>query len=123
MSYDHCRYARELNENTDILKYVINPSRYEHPKKCRPEVGIVGGANVSQVKGNIVDTESELFGITRNLSKCAVSQVKPLAQQPIILNDKTKPIDTTKVHLRSCQLIDYHPTPLPKPQKYNRCLR
>lgn len=122
LTYDTCRYSRELNENTDILKYIINPQRYEHPKKCRPEVGTIAGANVSQVKGNLVDMESELFGITRNLSKCAVSQVKPLAQQPIILNDKTKPIDTSKLHLRPCQLVNYQRVPMPTPQKYNRCL-
>lgn len=121
LAYDHCRYSRELNENTNILKYIINPQRYEHPDKCRPELGIVGGANISQVKGNVVDMESELFGITRNLSKCAVSQVKPLEQSPIILNDKTKPIDTTKKHLRSCQLFRYPEVPLPAPQLYNRC--
>ena len=113
LSYDHCKYSRELHENTDVLKYIINPVRYEHPEKCRPELGTLAGANVSQIKGNIVDLESELFGITRNLSKCSSAQVKPLSQQPIILNDKTKPIDTTKLHLRSCQVIGYDPVPLP----------
>ena len=121
LAYDHCRYSRELNENTNILKYIINPVRFEHPDKCRPELGIVAGPNVSQVKGNVIDLESELLGITRNLSKCAVSQVKPLAQSPIILNDKTKPIDTTKKHLRSCNLFTYPAVPMPTPQQYNRC--
>lgn len=123
LSYDHCRYSRELNENTNVLQYIINPLRFEHPNKCRPELGIVGGANVSLVKGNVIDMESELFGITRNLSKCAISQVKPLEQSPIILNDKTKPIDTRKLHLRKCQLFGYNEVPLPKPQNYNSCKR
>lgn len=113
LSYDPCKYSRELNENTNILKYIIHPSRFEHPDKCRSELGTVAGANVSQIKGNIVDLESELFGITRHLSKCSMSQVKPLSQSPIILNDKTKPIDTTKKHLRSCQLVRYNSVPLP----------
>lgn len=121
LAYDNCRYARELNENTNIIKYVINPERFEHPNKCRPELGLIGGANVSQVKGNVVDVESELLGITRNLSKCAISQVKPLDQSPIIMNDKTKPIDTTKRHLRSCQMFTYPAVPMPDPQAYNRC--
>lgn len=123
LAYDHCKYSRELNENTSVLKYIINPSRYEHPDKCRPELGTLAGANVSQVKGNIVDLESELFGITRNLSKCSVSQVKPLDKNPIILNDKTKPIDTTKKHLRSCQLVGYNAVPLPGAKIPRSCPR
>lgn len=124
LAYDHCRYSRELNENTNILKYIINESRYEHPKKCRHELGLLGGANVSVSRDNIVDVESELFGITRVLSKCAVSQAKPLEDNPVILNDKTRPIDTRNVkHLKNCQMIDYQEVPLPPPQAYNRCRR
>lgn len=121
LAYDHCRYARELNENTNVLKYIINENRYEHPDKCRHELGIVGGATVSHVRGNVVDMESELRGITRNLSKCAISQSKPLEEQPIILNDKTMPIDTRKVHLPSCQMISYPSVPLPPAQFFNQC--
>jgi hypothetical protein len=123
LAYDHCRYSRELNENTNVLKYIINENRYEHPNKCRHELGVLGGATVSQVRGNVVDLESELRGITRNLSMCAVSQAKPLDEQPIILNDKTKPIDTRKAHLPSCQMIDYPAVPLPGAQRFNSCKR
>jgi len=121
LAYDHCRYARELNENTNVLKYIINENRYEHPNKCRHELGILGGAAVSHVRGNVVDMESELRGITRNLSKCVISQTKPLEEQPIILNDKTTPIDTRKVHLPSCQMISYPEVPIPSAQRFNSC--
>ena len=78
LSYDTCTYSRELGENVNILKYVINEDRYEHPKKCFHGKGLLGGASVSKIRGDVVDLESELRGITRNLSKCAISKAKPL---------------------------------------------
>ena len=108
LRYDDCNYRNDSNENRSILNYIIDPRKYDNPNKCRNEVGLVGGNEVSTVRGNIIDTESELRGITRNLSKCATSSVKPLDNSYIILNDKTMPIDTRKLHLQSCQMIDYH---------------
>jgi hypothetical protein len=113
LTYDPCRYSRELGENTNILKYIINDNRYEHPNKCRNEFGLVGGANVSIVRGNIVDMESELRGITRNLSKCTLSKPKPLDEEFIIINDKTQPLDTRKLHLPVCQMNSYNNVPIP----------
>jgi len=125
LAYDDCRYARELNGNLDILKYVIHKERYENPNKCRHELGLLAGANVSLPRNNaIIDVESELFGITRVLSRCAVSQAKPLEDSPVILNDKTKPINTLDMkHLKPCQMIEYQEVPLPAPQALNRCRR
>lgn len=112
LSYDKSHYIKDINENTNVLKYIINENRYEHPSKCRHELGIHGGAVISRVQGNLVDMESELRGITRNLAVNMSDTIKPLDDEFMILNDKTQPIDTRKLHLPSCQMIDYNAVPM-----------
>lgn len=121
LSYDTCRYARELNGNTSILGYLLDNQKFEHPKKCRHNLGLVAGANISQVKGNIIDMESELKGITRLASQCAESKVKPLEESSVIINDKTAPIDTSKMHLPTCQMFAYSSVPMPPPMNLPYC--
>lgn len=121
LTYDTCRYSRELNGNTSILGYLLDEKKFEHPDKCRHKLGLVGGANISQVKGNIIDMESELKGITRLASQCAESKVKPLDQSNYIINDKTAPIDTNKLHLPTCQMFSYSSVPMPPPMNYPHC--
>ena len=121
LSYDTCTYSRELSENVNILKYVINEDRYEHPQKCFHDKGLLGGATVSKIRGDVVDLESELRGITRNLSKCAISKAKPLEDEFMILNDKTAPVDTRNLPLPSCQMIDYKILQSPYPQNFKQC--
>ena len=54
-----CEYkCLRVTESVGTLEYVLNPLQYENVNKCRIEFGIVGGNNVSQVKGNLVDLES-----------------------------------------------------------------
>lgn len=101
----------------------MDTNKFEHPDKCRHTLGLLGGATISQVKGNLVDMESELKGITRLLSQCTVSKAKPLAESPYILNDKTSPIDTSKVHLQSCQMFAYPSVPVPPPMNRPSCKR
>jgi hypothetical protein len=118
--YDSCSYKQELQENVSTLSYILSPFRYEHKDKCRHQLGFVGGTNVSHVKGNLVDLDSELRGQTRIISKCQTNLYIP-TEDGIIKNDKTQPIDTGKLHLPSCQSIMYRSTPAPPKMNYNRC--
>ena len=68
--YDTCEYQTRLNESANTLNYTLNPMRNENCNKCRMELGTVGGTNVSHIKGNLVDLETDLFGITRKASLC-----------------------------------------------------
>lgn len=105
LTYDNCTYSREVGQNVSILNYIIHDIR---PEKCMYDRGLVGGSTVSVIRGDTIDLESELRGITRNLSMCSVSKPKPLDdKQFMILNDKTKPVDTRKIHLPSCKMFDY----------------
>ena len=66
--YDTCAYKKTLDESVGPLSYLLNPIKYENCNKCRMELGIVGGSNVSHIRGNLVDLENDLRGQTRGAS-------------------------------------------------------
>lgn len=130
--YDNCAYQHQLSESVGTLAYILDPSRYEHCNKCRVELGVVGGTNVSHVKGNLVDLETELRGTTRLQSKCpTLKYLNPCPNgnmntcQPhnIIIKanpaNKGRVIDTSMQHLKPCQIVRYKQIPLPpQPQQF-----
>ena len=71
LMYDTCAYKHELSQSVGPLEYVLNPMKYENCNKCRMELGLVGGAAVSHVKGNLVDLETVLRGTAIPLSRCS----------------------------------------------------
>lgn len=60
-----------------MFSYTQMPVKYEHPSKCRNALGLVGGSEVSNISGNLVDLESDLLGITRVQSRCTARQYTP----------------------------------------------
>jgi hypothetical protein len=126
LRYDDCAYNKELTESVGTLSYILDPSRYENCNKCRMELGIIGGTNVSHIQGNLVDLETDLRGTTRMSSKCPTKKYAnncPKSEdmtscQPdsIVLpgnaGNKTRRVDTSFVHLPACQMIRYKPIPL-----------
>ena len=132
--YDHCEYKARVAESVGPLEYVLNPMQYEHCSKCRMELGVVGGNNVSQIKGNLVDLESDLFGTTRKAtlcpskqfkSKCSVTDINNCQPNDIVIDgpgcNVPRVIDTSMVHLPSCNMFRYKPVPLPPPMELPSC--
>jgi len=117
--YDDCAYSKRIKESTGPLGYVLNPVKYENCHKCRAELGVLGGTNVSIGSGNLVDAESDLSGRTRLLSQCPTNKYKPtnpLGDQHSCKNDTGIPHDCdecqpAKRHLRPCALFQYKPRP------------
>lgn len=112
LKYDTCSYKSDLNESVSYLSYILDPIRYDNCSKCRPELGIVSGTNVSNIKGNLVDLENNLFGIDRPNTKCPSYKYLPQCDKYISGKEYIKPvihpkIDTTNLHLPSCQ---FYPT-------------
>ena len=64
-------------QSRGMFAYTQMPVKFEHPSKCRPALGLVGGSEVSNISGNMVDLESDLLGITRVQSKCIARQYQP----------------------------------------------
>ena len=123
--YDTCAYSTKMNESVGPLEYVLNPMKYENCKKCRHELGLLGGTSVSHIKGNLVDLENDLRGATRVSSLCPKKKYTPSKDNQINIKGKScgqpRNVDTNMVHLPSCQMIRYKPTPLPPKINLDSC--
>ena len=132
--YDTCEYKERLFESVNQLEYTLEPLQFYHPTQTRMQLGTVGGNNVSQIKGNLVDLESDLFNITKKYSECPSEKFKSLCEN-MDLNDcrprdividgpgcnNPRTVDTTPVHLPPGNLIRYKPIPLPPPMDLPNC--
>lgn len=127
--YDTCSYKADLSQNTNQLTYLLDPSKYYRCNPCRMELGIVGGNDVSQIKGNLVDMENDLRGQTRFLSRCPEKLNTWIMDKSEKINlpgefcHKPNTIDASKYHLPPCQMIRYEPVPLPPPIDMPECAR
>jgi hypothetical protein len=118
LTYDDCAYKANLQGNVSHLAYTLDPIRYYNCQKCRPEVGLVGGTAVSHVSGNLVDLESNLFGIDREASKCSGMKYLPRDDNTTQGADHyrarcTNKVDTTMKHLPPCQITNVLGVPHP----------
>jgi hypothetical protein len=126
IKYDNCSYRTDLGQQVSQLSYLLDSSKYEHCNKCRHELGWVGGTNVSHIKGNLVDLESDLFSIDRPLTRCPKYDYQPRTDGKVqgISQYKTTcypEIDTNKLHLKPCQAVKYTNIPGPPPLDYWSC--
>jgi len=124
LSSDTCAYKTKITESTAPLNYSMYTGKYENCSKCRVELGIVGGNNVSLFSGNLVDLESDLRGQTRPASLCPSMKYQPKCPpnqnntNGLPCNGKTQyPL----VHQPSCQMFRYPQVPQPPPMKTYTC--
>lgn len=115
LSYDDCSYKQSLKQSVSPINHMLDPIRFEHVNKCRMELGIVGGTNVSHNKSNLVDVENELRGQTFPSTKCSAHKYNPYnkGNKEYIKCTSHKPISEDKVHLKSCQMFSYNSVPRP----------
>ena len=66
-----------VEKDTIAGSYKLIPQKYFHPDTGRNALGLVGGAEVSMITGNLVDLESELRGVTRDLSRAPAKKYQP----------------------------------------------
>jgi len=125
LRYDQCAYKTEINQSVGPLEYLLNPMKYENCQKCRHEFGLVGGSDVSQIKGNLVDLENDLRGQTRQNTKCPGLKYAPTEGNTIQVAgtacNSSRQIDLTPVHLPPCQMLRFPPTVLPGAPQYDSC--
>jgi hypothetical protein len=111
--YDACAYSTSLGESTAPVEYMLDLSAHEHCDKCRVDIGIVGGTNVSHVNGTLVDIENDLKGINRPSTKCPGFNFLPTADGSIQGKEYIKPVCHPRIdmssqnHLRVCQFSRY----------------
>ncbi len=105
IKYDTCVYAQSLNQNVSFASYVLDPMKYVNCNGCRHELGFAPANDVSKVSGNLVDLESNLFGIDRELSRCDSMMYMPGEMKGKGMYKTTcyKQIDVTPKH---CQFFE-----------------
>lgn len=126
LKYDTCSYKADLGESVSYLSYLLDPLKYNNCNKCRPELGIVGGTNVSDSIGNLVDLENNLFGIDRPSTRCPDYKFLPSDNGYVQGKEYIKPlchpkINTNKTHLRSCQFYPTLEVPQPNQLDLSKC--
>jgi len=123
--------------------YTQIPQKYYHPNASRNALGLVGGNEVSQASGNLVDIESDLRGTTRDLtnaparkyqpscplgsgsgtlSACTLAPIRgdcPLWPKQLVFTErstgKVHTVSTQPRHLATTQMFSYPGVPAPEP--------
>lgn len=126
LTYDSCAYVQELNQSVSPISYVLDPVRYQHCNKCRPELGIVGGTAVSHVQGNLIDLENDLRGQNRPITHCPEFKYLPRGDGVVQGREYIKPVCHPKVstamqHLKPCQFVEHLPVPQAPAMQPFRC--
>jgi hypothetical protein len=113
----------EKKENIQHYDKLI--STYVHPTPKRHLLGILDGNNVSLIKGNMVDLESDLRGITIPNTSCPWRQYQPpQPKQKEINRDNVKgklTIDIQRQHLPVFQMFGLPAVIAPLPLKNEVC--
>lgn len=134
--YDTDTQIYNVNQAVSPLGYLLDTDKFENNNKCRIGKGIIGGTNVSHITGDMVDLESDLYGITRKaslcpdrkfFSKCSINNPNNCQPNNILIegtpNTKERIINTDFIHLPTCQIVDYRDIFLPKPIKINKIIQ
>ena len=119
--YDPCEYKVDVRQSTSPLAYQLNPLKFENCFKCRNQLGLLGGQDVSLSTRNIVDVESDLSGRSHAPSRQACGLYMPQPKNGRKCKHEYKdtgiPWDCQecqeeKIHLRPCQMTQYRPRPV-----------
>jgi hypothetical protein len=110
--------------------YTMIPQKFYHPNASRNALGLVGGNEVSVAAGNLVDVESDLRNITRDLSKAPTKQYRPSCPlggakecpawpKQLVFTDRSSgklvSVNTQPRHLPTSQMMSYPGVPAPEP--------
>lgn len=124
LPYDTCAYKERITESTAPLDYSLYTGKFENCTKCRVELGIVGGNNVSLFSGNLVDLESDLRGQTRPASLCSSMKYHPKCEPNPNSTDGLPCSGSQQYslnHQPACQMFRYPKVPQAPPMKQYRC--
>jgi len=115
----------ERQENPQSYDRLLQ--NYVSPYASRHELGTIAGNNVSMIKGNLTDLESDIRGITRINTHAPWRQYQaPLSDQDNIVRHNWKntvQINTQPIHLPSHQMWAYAAVVAPQPFVKETCGR
>ena len=115
----------EAQENPQA--YDQNVFFFVHKKAAANMLGVVGGNDVSLIKGNMVDLESDLRGLNLPNTFCPERKYQaPSQKEQKIVRDNVKTrqvIDVTPQHLPQIQMWAYPVVAGPEPLTVEQCGR
>lgn len=126
-SSDFCAVEQSLFQSVSPLSFQLDPIKYNHCSKCRPELGIVGGTAVSHVDGNLVDLENDLMGRNRPVTRCPQYKYMPshskgyVGGKNYIKPSGNERVSTKMRHLKPCNFTSFHPLPAEPALDVYRC--
>jgi hypothetical protein len=127
-------YLTPASDESNRIDAVENPQAYaefasavRHVKEARHVLGLVGGNDVSNIKGSVADLESDLLGITRPNSDSTERHHLPVPDRTAGI-ERVNPkislkIDTKPVHLPVYQMWAYPSVIGPVPLEKETCSR
>lgn len=116
-------HSFEKTENPQM--YDRNSVVYQHVNPKRHTLGLVSGNEVYEIKGNRVDLESDLFGITRPNTRGAERKHLPTNNNDIIKRENPKnsiKIDGVPVARQEYQMWSYSGVYAPLPIIKENCV-
>lgn len=128
--YDNCAATLKTRDSVEPLNHILDPMRFYRCQTCRPELGILGGTNVSHVSGNLIDLENELRGQTLPLTHCPTGKYQGPPEDRFLYrrnclkpgNPMTKVDTEMDRHLPPCQFFEYKGVPAPPKTKVEPCV-
>jgi hypothetical protein len=119
--------ASHWEKKEDPQHYDYLTSQFVNPTPQRHILGLVGGNDVSLIKGNMVDLESDLRGINIPNTAAPWRQYQPPQKgQKEIVRENTKTslaINIQKDHLPVYQMIAYPAVVAPAPMVNKVCVK
>ena len=112
--YDQCAYRKNLTQSVSELDWRLDPNQFYNCNPCRIEFGTFGGNNVSLSNENLVNVESELKNITRQLSTCPERKYLPSCEgcdtnEGLPCGSLSCRKQQSVRHMKSCNIIQYAP--------------
>jgi len=86
LKYDNCAYSKELQESISPLEYQLFRGKYENCKQCPT------GSHTNNLEfGTKAIVESELYGLSRQESKCPDKKYNPDNPMPNVNGNFSPP--------------------------------
>lgn len=126
-AYEKPPMSSQMEKTENPQSYVYADYSVQHVKAARHILGLVGGNEVSGVKGNATDVESDLRGITRPTTRANSRQHQPLHMNQMSIERTNAKYSTPlkiniePAHLPTYQLWAYPATFAPEPFKKETC--
>jgi hypothetical protein len=126
-AFETAPMATTMEKNENPQSYAYADYTVKHVKSARHILGLVGGNEVSGVKGNVTDVESDLRGTTRPLTRGSARQHQPLHTKQMMIervNSKYNTplrINIQPNHLPTYQMWAYPATFAPQPFAKESC--